>query len=107
MYPQPDRLFSESHKAEAESVLRVILNPALLDHFKKLETDNFSDNETDLKKLLIATRTEINCLLNFISYLIIFAGRRGLSRSFLSQIEKTIHPEKVVLETGSILQKIP
>ena len=98
MYPSPDRLFSESHKGEALSVLEVILNPALFDHFKTLEVDNFSDNEADLQALLIDTRVRVNCLLTFISYLIPFAGRRGISRSFLSQISKITDPETIAIE---------
>ena len=107
MYPQPDRLFSESHKGEAESVLHVILNPALFDHFKALEADNLSaiGSDTDLQALLIDSRVKLNCILHFISYLIPFAGRRGISRSFLSQISKQIDPQAIALEK-SFLQKI-
>ena len=102
MYPTPDRLYSESHRDEATAVLRVIITFGLLDYFKKLETDNLS-GEMDLKKLLISTKAEINCLLHFISYLIPFAGRRGISRSFLSQISKQIDPEMIALEKSSAL----
>jgi len=105
MYPTPDRLYSESHRDEAESVLRVILDPALFDHFQTLEADNLagSGSEADLQALLIDTRARLNCLLTFIAYLIPFAGRRGISRSFLSQISKQIDPEAIAIEKSSAL----
>jgi hypothetical protein len=92
----------ESHKGEATAVLKVILNSTLFDHFKALEADNFSDSEADLKALLIDTRARLDCLLTFIAYLIPFAGRRGISRSFLNQISKQIDPEMIAFEKSSL-----